>query len=206
MFYGGFLSLASQLDMLLSPLHNTFGPASVIILLAICTVCVTKFMKRNFRTKRHKKLEEEFNYWLTIREEAMQCEDREKGKRMARNIDKAKLNKCYYDYFFEGLMLSFANTYLPILIVLSYVNRYYRPERLLELTGKDYVVMFGNASGEPVLIGSLFFYMCALLVTYLGWGTVQKYIERRRMRKIMQYHAVSAKAEKEKTPLTPLTN
>ena len=89
--YVTFLFLTGQLDVLLAPIHTAYGPGSVIILLAIVTVCITKFMSLHFRTKRHIKLEEDFHYWLSIREEAMQCDDREKGKRMARNIDQAKL-------------------------------------------------------------------------------------------------------------------
>jgi len=70
----------------------------------------------------------------------MRCEDKIKGSRMARNIDQAKLNRCYYDYFLEGLLLSLATMYLPILMVMSYVNTYFRPEILMELTGKEYIV------------------------------------------------------------------
>ncbi len=204
--YSTFLFLTSQLDMLLTPVHNTFGPGSVIILLAIITVCITKFMSSKFRTKRHVKLEDDFHYWLSIREEAMQCEDREKGKRMARNIDQAKLNRSYYDYFFEGLLLSLANTYLPVLMVLSYVNRYYRPERLIELTGKDYVMQFGNSNGEPILIGSIFFYLCALLSTYLVWAVTKKIIERNRMKKIARCIEESNEQKLEVTSLKPITN
>lgn len=183
--YGGFLSLTVQIDIILSLLHPFVGPAGVLVFLAIVTSIVTKTMSSTFRTKRHQRLEEEFNYWLSIREEAMQCADHEKGKRMARNIDRAKLNRCYYDYFFEGFMLSLANTYFPILIVLSYVNRYYRPERLMELTGKDYIVHFGNANGDPIFFGSLFFYLSVLLSTYLIWGAVKKLILRYRIQRVL---------------------
>ena len=98
--YTAFLFLTGKLDMLLSPVHNAFGPVAVILLLAVLTVCITKFTNKIFRTKRHRKLEKDFHYWLSVREEAMQCKDREKGRRMARNIDQAKLNRSYYDYFF----------------------------------------------------------------------------------------------------------
>ena len=98
--YAAFLFLTGKLDIILSPIHNAFGPASVILLLAVLTVCITKFTNRKFRTKRHRRLEDDFHYWLSVREEAMQCKDREKGRRMARNIDQAKLNRSYYDYFF----------------------------------------------------------------------------------------------------------
>jgi len=204
--YAVFILFTSQLDILLAPIHAAFGPGSVLILLAIVTVCITKFTSRKFRTKRHVRLEEDFNYWLSVREEAMQCEDREKGKRMARNIDQAKLNRSYYDYFFEGLLLSLANTYFPILLVLSYVNRFYRPERLMELTGKDYVLQFGNSNGEPVLVGSIFFYLCALLITYLAWATVKRMIERNRMQKIAECVAQSNESKVDEVSFTPVIN
>lgn len=204
--YAAFLFLTSQLDILLSPIHTAFGPGIVIILLAVITVFISKFMSRNFRTKRHVKLEEDFHYWLSVREEAMRCEDREKGKRMARNIDQAKLNRSYYDYFFEGLLLSLANTYFPILMVLSYINRFYRPERLLELTGKDYVMQFGNSNGEPVLIGSIFFYLCALLATFMVWSIVKKIMERTKMNKIARCIALSNESDQKKVPFNIITN
>ena len=204
--YSAFLFLTSQLDILLSPIHTAFGPGSVIILLAVVTVFISKYMSRKFRTKRHIKLEEDFHYWLGVREEAMRCEDREKGKRMARNIDQAKLNRSYYDYFFEGLLLSLANTYFPILMVLSYINRFYRPERLIELTGKDYVMQFGNSNGEPVLIGSIFFYLCALLTTFMVWAAVKKIMERNRMSKIARCIAESNEPKLEEATFTPVMN
>ncbi len=205
--YGAVLVFASRLDLLLTPIHTHLGPAAVIFLLALATVCITKFMGRTFRTKRHVKLEKEFHYWLSVREEALQCEDLEKGKRLARNIDQAKLNKSYYDYFFEGLLLSLANTYFPVLLVLSYVNRFYRPDRLLELTGREYLFQFGNASGEPVLVGSLFFYLCVLFTTYLGWSLAKKVLERRRMKKIVETMAVESRRRDSKaTPLKPITS
>ena len=204
--YAAFLFVTGQFDILLSPIHNAFGPASVIFFLAVLTVFITKFMSRKFRTKRHRQLEEDFHYWLSVREEAMQCEDREKGKRMARNIDQAKLNRSYYDYFFEGLLLSLANTYFPVLLVVSYVNRFYRPERLIELTGKDYVLQFGNSNGEPVLIGSIFFYICSLLFMYLLVGCVKKVSERRKMNLIASAIAKSNKPETKQTALNSIAN
>jgi len=204
--YAAFLFVTGQLDILLSPIHNAFGPATVILLLAILTVCITKFANRTFRTKRHRKLEDEFHYWLSVREEAMECEDREKGKRMARNIDQAKLNRSYYDYFFEGLLLSLANTYFPVLLVMSYVNRFYRPERLIELTGKDYVLQFGNSNGEPVLIGSIFFYICSLLSTYLLFSFIKKVCERRKMKVIASAIAKSDKSETQQITLNSIAN
>lgn len=168
------LFLAQGLDALLSPLHTVAGPAGVIFLLAAVTVCTTKFLSKMCRTQRHIMLEKEFKHWLTIREEALRCEDPEKGARMARNIDQAKLNRCYYDYFFEGFLLSLITTYVPILLVLSYVNTFYRPERLMALTGKDYIMRFDSSSGDPLLIGSVFFFFVSLLSLYLSWAILKR--------------------------------
>lgn len=183
--YATILSVAAMVDTLLSPIQTITGPAFVLILLALLTVFSTKFLGKKCRTKRHIKLEEDFYHWLGVREEAMRCEDREKGSRMARNIDQAKLNRCYYDYFLEGLLLSFATMYLPILMVMSYVNTFYRPERLMELTGKEYIMRFGSSGGEPMLIGSIFFYFVALLSFYIGWIVLKKGIERHRQSRII---------------------
>jgi len=184
--YAAILSCAGMVDMLLSPIHNLTGPAFVLILLAFTTVLSTKFLGKKCRTKRHVMLEEDFNHWLGVREEAMRCEDREKGSRMARNIDQAKLNRAYYDYFLEGLLLGFATMYLPILMVMSYVNTFYRPERLMELIGKEYILQFGSSGGEPQPIGSIFFYFVALLSFYLGWAILKKTMERHRQKKIIR--------------------
>ncbi len=183
--YATILATAGIVDNLLSPIHTVTGPAFVLVLLAFLTVCCTKFLGKKCRTKRHIKLEKEFYHWLGVREEAMRCEDREKGSRMAKNIDKAKLNKCYYDYFLEGLLLGLATMYLPILMLMSYVNTYYRPERLMELTGREYVIQFGSSGGEPLLIGSIFFYFVALLSFYISWALLKKGLERRKKTRII---------------------
>lgn len=172
--YTALLFLAESMDHLLSPLHTIMGPMAVIVLLALATVVTTKILGKVCRTKRHIMLEKQFNHWLSIREEALQCEDPEKGKRMARNIDQAKLNRCYYDYFFEGLLLSLLTMYMPVFLVLSYINRTYRAEMLLELTGRDYILCLNPSGSEPTLIGSVFFYFASLLSLYLGWAILKK--------------------------------
>lgn len=183
--YAAIIYVAGTVDSLLFPLQSITGPVFVIFLLAFLTVCCTKFLGKKCRTKRHVQLEKDFNHWLEIREEAMRCEDREKGARMARNIDQAKLNRVYYDYFLEGLLLSLATMYLPILAVMSYVNTFFRPERLMELTGKEYILKFGSTGGEPILIGSIFFYFVSLVFVYSFWAFLKKRIERYRQAKII---------------------
>lgn len=152
---------AATLDYLLSYLHF-LGPIPVIFLLAAITVATTRVLKKYIKTKRLVTLEKDFKHWLSVREEAMRCEDREKGKTLAKNIDKAKLNKAYYDYFLEGLLLGFITFYLPLISMAAYINEAYRSERLLELFGRDYVLKFG--AGEPVLIGSVFSFIISVLL------------------------------------------
>jgi hypothetical protein len=149
------------LDFLLEYLHF-LGPIPVIFLLAAATVAVTRVLKKYIKTKRLVTLEKDFQHWLGVREEAMRCEDREKGKNLARNIDKAKLNKAYYDFFLEGLLLGFITFYLPVISMAAYINEAYRSERLTELFGKDYILKFGD--GEPVLFGALFCYILSILL------------------------------------------
>ena len=183
--YAAILSTASTVNSLLSPLQNLVGPVVILLLLAFLTVITTKFLGKKCRTKRHIKLEEEFNHWIGVREEAMRCEDHEVGSRMARNIDQAKLNRCYYDYFLEGFLLSLATMYIPILMVISYVNAFYRPEKLMELTGKGYLFQVGSSGGQPFYIGSIFFYFVSLMSFYAGWAYLKKVLSRRRQKKII---------------------
>lgn len=152
---------AAALDFLLSYLHF-LGPVTVIFLLAVVIVAITKFLKKHIRTKRYVTLEKDFQHWLGVREEAMKCEDREKGKNLAKNIDKAHLNRAYYDYFLEGLLLGLVTFYLPVVSMATYINEAYRAERLMELFGRGYIFRFGNS--DPVLIGALFWFICAVLL------------------------------------------
>ena len=133
--YSFILTGVALLDFLLEYLHF-LGPIPVIFLLAAATVAVTRVLKRYIKTKRLVTLEKDFQHWLGVREEAMRCEDREKGKILARNIDKGHLNRAYYDYFLEGLLLGFITFYLPVISMAAYINEAYRGERLMELFGK----------------------------------------------------------------------
>jgi len=165
----------ATLDYLLSYLHF-LGPVPVIFLLAAMTVSITKVLKKYIKTKRLVTLEKDFEYWLGIREEAMRCEDREKGKTLAKNIDTAKLNKAYYDYFLEGLLLGFITFYLPVISMAAYINEAYRSERLLEIFGRDYVLKFGGS--EPVLFGGLFCFIISVLFIVCSLS-ISKWIKKR---------------------------
>ena len=167
--------LKEILDIVLGPL-NYLGPAAAILIIAAATAVLTRFLSSRFKTRRYKTLKKEFQHWYNIRQEALKCEDSEEAQRLAKNVDQAKLNKVYYDYFFEGLLNNLATKYLPILVVLSYVNSAYRPENLLALFGRDYVFKIGN--GDPVLVGSVFWFIMSLLTVHLVWYLTKKLYHR----------------------------
>ena len=175
---------ADGLDALLTPLHG-LGPAAILSILAVFTVVVTKTLNRLVITKRFIHLEKEFQRLSQLRREAMQCEDREKGRLMAKNIDKGELNRVYYDYFFEGLLLGLARKVLPVAILVAFINEYFRPERLSALFGKIYVFKFNGLGGEPILIGAVFWYVLSLLVGYLAWSLVQRKLNRRKKKDLL---------------------
>lgn len=169
------------LDLILAPLE-ILGPAAVIFILVLVTVCLTKVFSRVYTTKRYEKLKREFTHWFNLRQEAMACEDREKGKLLARNIDQGKLNRVYYDFFFEGLLKNILTIYLPVLIMAAYINEAYRPEKLLEKFDRRHVFIFPGTDGDPVIVGALFCYVIMLLATYLAWSLVRRGIRRRKTR------------------------
>lgn len=167
------LHAAAALDWLLTPFH-AFGPIFILALLAFITVLVTKLLNKCIITKRYIELEKEFQYWFKIREEAMQSDDYDKAKRLARNIDQSKLNRVYYDYFLEGFLLGLARNVLPIFIMVTYVNESFKAENLTRLFGKGYVFALPATNGKQLLIGSVFYYIMALLLTYLAWAVIKR--------------------------------
>jgi len=171
----GFIYLADVLYAGLQNLHF-LGPVVLIFLLAIATIGAIKFLTKLITTKRYTELEKTFNYWSALRDEAMRCEDREKGKRMARNIDKAELNKAYYDYFFEGFMLGIARKIIPIFFMFAFINEYYRTEKLTALFGQAFVLKLPSTSGEPILVGAVFWFLISLFLGFLLWFGIAKII------------------------------
>ena len=184
---------AATLDYLLNYLHF-LGPIPGIFLLAVITVAVTKILKKYIKTKRLVTLKEDFQHWLGVREEAMRCEDREKGKALAKNIDKAKLNKAYYDYFLEGLLLGFITFYLPVISMAAYINEAYRSERLLELFGSGDDVHIGVS--EPVLFGGLFCFIISVLFIICSLFII-KWIKKRNRTSGINRHSGDAKRPKQ---------
>ncbi len=167
------LFFANGLNAAVSPL-NIIGPAAVIFILAILIVILTKFLSRTIVTKRYIQLKKEFLHWHDLRKQAMACEDIQKGRALAKNIDQAELNKAYYDFFFEGLLLNLVTKYLPIFSMAAYVNEFYRPERLLALFGRDSIFTFSPYGGNEFVIPAVLWYIISLFIVYLGWYALKK--------------------------------
>lgn len=176
----GTLWLVALMNQVLAPLH-VLGPAGVILLLAFITVCVTKVFSRFYTTRRYRELKKDFEYWFNLRQEALNCTDPEKGKALAKNIDQAKLNKVYYDFFFEGFLNNILTTYLPILLMAAYVNESYQPDNLLKHFGRPYVFTFTGSSGEPMAIGAVFWFVSLLVLIYTFWFILQRMLRRKKL-------------------------
>ena len=170
------LLIVRGMDIVVAP-FNVLGPAAVIFLLTFLTVCLTKLFKRVYTTKRYQTLKKEFEHWSEVRKEAMNIEDPEKGKRMARNIDQAKLNKVYYDYFFEGLLNNVLTTILPILLMAAYVNEAYKPERLQKLFGRSHVFSIPGSGDDPIVVGALFWYVLSLILVHVLWAAARRVLK-----------------------------
>lgn len=153
------------LDTLFSPLE-ILGPGVVIFLLAFLIVIITRVIARFYVTKRYVILKKEFEHWQGIREEALKHPDMDKGKRLARNIDKAELNKVYYDYFFEGLLKNFITNVIPILFMVTYVTTVYTPETLLKRFGDEWVFSFSIGSSFQMDISSMFWFVICIILSF----------------------------------------
>lgn len=156
------------LDTLFSPLH-VLGPTATIMIIAFLVVLVVKLFTSKFKTKRYKELENNFYYWYDIKQHALQVQDTdpEKAKELGRNIDKAKLNKVYYDYFFEGLLNNLLTMYIPIFMMLGYVNYTYRPQALEAVFGKSYLFLLPWLNGKQYEIGAAFWYVFCIFLFYV---------------------------------------
>jgi uncharacterized membrane protein (DUF106 family) len=169
--------IGDLLDMILGPL-NAFGPAVAIFCIALVTVIMAKILTKTIKTKRYKELKKEFFYWYNLRQEASICKDPVKAKWLAKNIDQAKLNKAYYDFFLEGFLLSLATKYLPIFSLMAYVNEVYKPNNMIKLFGQDYIFRFGTSNGEEFVIGAVFWFIISVLLIYMGWAIVARIYRR----------------------------
>jgi hypothetical protein len=171
--------MAALIDRLLLPLQP-LGPALTIALLALAAVLATKLLGRVFNTRRHRELKAEFHHWYELRQQALTCKDTEKGKLLARNIDHARLNRIYYDYFFEGMLKSLATRFLPLLVVLAYVNDAFQPSRLLTDFGRDHLFQWPWLVAEPVSINAPFWFALLVIGIYVLWALWVKLIRHQR--------------------------
>ncbi len=193
----GFVWLGNMLFDLIAPLHF-LGPVVVISLLALSTVILTKILQPYIMTRRYKELERQFHYWYQLRAETMKIEDQTVGRRMARNIDQAELNRVYYDYFFEGLMLGLAGKVIPIFFMFGFVNEFYKPEQMRLYFGREYVVAIPTTGSEPLLAGPVFWYVLSILVSYVLWSVVSRIVAMiRSSAKTEQKKEIAATAAKE---------
>lgn len=171
--------MAATLDRLLLPLQP-LGPEVIIALLALIAVIITKFLERVFNTRRYRELKDEFQYWYKLRRQALTCEDPKKGKLLAENIDQARLNRLYYDYFFERLLKSLVTRLLPLLVVLAYVNNAFRPDHLLADFGRDHLFKWQWLVTDPININAPFWFVMLIIGIYVLWALFDKLILKKR--------------------------
>jgi uncharacterized membrane protein (DUF106 family) len=174
--------MRSCLDFVFAP-FNYLGPALAIATIALITVVIAKYLTKTCKTRRYKELQKEFAHWYNLRQEALKCEDRDKAKQLARNIDQGKLNKVYYDYFFEGFLNSIVTRVLPILIFLAYVNEAYKTNNLLKLFGREFVFRFKLLEGDGLVVGAALWFLLSVLLVYVGWFIIKRiFASRARLR------------------------
>jgi hypothetical protein len=59
--------------------------------------------------------------------------------------------------------------YLPILLVLAYVNETYKSAHLLKLSGRDYILRLWTFHGDTLAVGAAFWFVLSLVLIYLCW-------------------------------------
>jgi hypothetical protein len=173
-------AILGDLAFSVSSRFHFLGPVVLIAGLAALTVLLTKTLNRIIITRRFVALEKKYLHWMEVRNQAMLLEDREKGGRLARNIDQAELNQAYYDYFFEGLLLGMARKVIPIFFIFGFINEYYQQQHLVEYFGRDHVLTLINTAGQPLPVGAGFWYIFSLLCCYLMWSITGRIIIRYR--------------------------
>jgi uncharacterized membrane protein (DUF106 family) len=182
LIYAFLSSTVVFLDTLLSSLEF-LGPGAVIFLLAFLVVIFTRILSKFYVTKRYIRLEKEYQHWQGIREEAMKHPDRTKGKRLARNVDKAELNRVYYDYFFEGLLKHFIVNVFPILLMVSYIMKVYTPQTLLARFGKEWIFSFSFGSSSQTNVSSLLWFVICLILSYFLFAVLKMVFKKRYAKK-----------------------
>lgn len=178
-----FIMLKNTLNFILGPI-NAVHPGLSIFILAVITYFIIRELRKRVTTKRYKKLEQDFNYWYEVRQQALNSsQEDKKSALLAKNIDKAQLDKIYYDYFLEGLLISLITTSLPLLSAAVYVNAAYNPAQL-ELMLNQKALFQLNWLGGQIQISALFwFFICLVgLWTAIKLGPkltqLKKYLQR----------------------------
>jgi hypothetical protein len=168
------------LNILFSPLHM-LGPTAAVAGIAVLTAAVTRVFGKKFKTKRYKELEQEFYYWYDVKQQALQLKDAdpEKAKQLGRNIDQGHLNKVYYDFFFEGFLKNLLTMYIPLFLMLGYVNATYAPEALEAMTGKSHLFILPWFNGQQYPIGAVFWFVCCVLFFYVAAFVVRMMLEKK---------------------------
>jgi len=170
--------IANLFDAVFAPL-NVLGPAFTIFTIAFLTVILTKILTRIFKTRRYQELKKEFEHWYNIRREALKWDDSKKAKLLAKNIDQAKLNQVYWDYFLEGFLISLVTRLLPVFSFFAYVNEAYKLENLMTLFGREYVFKFRGLNGEAFFVRSGLWFVLSILLIYLGWFIIKRLISQK---------------------------
>ncbi len=174
--------LSGLLDTVFS-LLDPLGPAVAIFVIAALTFAATRVLSRFCKTKRYRDLEKQFVHLYRLREEAMKWEDNEKGRRLARNIDQGELNQVYYNYFFEGFMLSLATRYLPIFMMMAYVNEAYKADNLVRRFGRPYVFRLTGFGEAPIPVSGVFWFIVSIVLCYAAWFFIKRIYARRASRR-----------------------
>ncbi len=162
------------LDFVFRPLE-VLGPTAAVTGMALATMLVAKTLTENIKTRRYKRLQSEFDYWYRLRQEAMRHkeEDPEKAKRLAKDLDKGKLNELYYNYFIEGLLNNLLTLYIPVFSMLTYVNNTYDPAGLRERFGREYLFSV-TLGGRTYEMGAVFWFLLVLVASYILWVVLRK--------------------------------
>jgi hypothetical protein len=183
--------ISNLLDAIFAPL-NSLGPGFTIFIIALFTVVITKILTGTFKTRRYRELKKEFEHWFNIRQEALKCDDPEKAKFLAKNIDQAKLNQVYWDYFLEGFLISLVTRLLPIVLFFAYVNKAYKLENLIKLFGREYVFKFTGYHGKSFFVGAGLWFVISILLIYLCWFIIKRFTIRKQTAIIFLFLSISA--------------
>jgi hypothetical protein len=56
----------------------------------------------------------------------------------------------------------------------GFINEFYKTENMLAAFGREYVIQLPTTSGEPLLVGAVFWYVLSLFACYLGWAIASR--------------------------------